>query len=102
MWQRSETRNFKERERGNPASYQQVVDQFQNRISFVQCGEAGHWHPRLERVTDLVGKTSLREFIRLMYHADGVVCPVTFAMHLAAAIEPKPGKPNSRACVANA
>lgn len=83
----------------NPASYQAVVDHFQGRIQFIQCGEAGHWHPPLSNVVNLVGKTSLREFIRLMYHADGVVCPVTFAMHLAAAVETKPGQPKSRACV---
>lgn len=34
-----------------------------------------------------------------MYHADGVLCPVTFAMHLAAAVETKPGRPRHRACV---
>jgi ADP-heptose:LPS heptosyltransferase len=34
-----------------------------------------------------------------MHHADGVVSPVTFAMHLAAAVETKPGKPKNRACV---
>ena len=40
-----------------------------------------------------------RQFARLMYHASGVVCPVTFAMHLAAAIQVKPGRPRNRACV---
>ena len=83
----------------NPASYQQVVDHFHGRICFVQCGEAGHWHPPLEGVVNLVGKTSLREFVQLMYHADGVLCPVTLAMHLAAAVETKPGRPKHRACV---
>ena len=83
----------------NPASYQAVVDHFQGRVTFVQCGEAGHWHPPLKNAINLLGKTSLREFIRLMYHADGVVCPVTFAMHLAAAVETKPGRPKSRPCV---
>ena len=39
------------------------------------------------RVLDLREKTDTRQFVRLMYHADGVVCPVTFAMHLAAAVE---------------
>jgi hypothetical protein len=48
---------------------------------------------------DLLGKTTLRGFIRLMYHAQGVVCPVTLAMHLAAAVEPKPGGPLIRPCV---
>lgn len=83
----------------NPASYQKVVDHFQGRIPFVQCGEAGHFHPRLTGVVDLVGKTTLRQFIVLMHHAAGVLCPVTFAMHLAAAVETRPGKPPHRACV---
>jgi ADP-heptose:LPS heptosyltransferase len=83
----------------NPDSYQKVVDHFRGRIQFVQCGEQGHWHPRLTGVIDLVGKTSLRDFVRLMHHADGVLCPVTFAMHLAAAVDTRPGKPKKRPCV---
>ncbi len=83
----------------NPASYQEVVDHFLGRIQFVQCGETHHWHPPLENVINLVGKTDTRQFIRLTYHAAGVVCPITFAMHLAAAVEAKPGKPMNRACV---
>lgn len=83
----------------NPASYQAVVDHFRGRIQFVQCGEAGHWHPKLKGVVDLIGQTATRDFIRLMHHADGVVCPVTFAMHLAAAVESKPGGPQRRPCV---
>src|SRR5665213_2165936 len=50
-------------------------------------------------VVNLVGKTDTRAFIRLMHHADGVVCPVTFAMHLAAAVETRPGRPRHRPCV---
>ena len=83
----------------NPKSFQAVVDAFADRIQFVQCGEAGHWHPRLERVVDLVGKTELRQFIRLMYHAEGVLCPVTMAMHLAAAVETPSGRPVHRPAV---
>jgi ADP-heptose:LPS heptosyltransferase len=83
----------------NPASYQRVVDHFRDQIRFVQCGEQGHWHPPLEGVVNLVGKTSLRDFVRLMYHAEGVVCPVTFAMHLAAAVETKAGRLHPRPCV---
>jgi hypothetical protein len=83
----------------DPKRYQQVVDHFAGRIQFVQCGEAGHWHPRLKGAIDLVGKTDLRQFIRLMHHAAGVVSPVTFAMHLAAAVEVKPGRAKNRACV---
>lgn len=69
----------------NPDSYQKVVEHFKNRITFVQCGDASHFHPPLEGVINLVGKTSVRQLIRLMYHSVGVICPVTFAMHLAAA-----------------
>ena len=83
----------------DPARYQQVVDHFAGRIQFVQCGEAHHFHPRLRGVIDLVGQTDIRQFVRLMYHASGVICPVTFAMHLAAAVEVKPGRPKNRACV---
>ncbi len=83
----------------NPASYQKVVNELHGRVHFVQCGEQGHWHTKLEGVTDLVGKTSLREFNRLMHYADGVVCPVTFAMHLAAAVETRPERPKNRAAV---
>jgi ADP-heptose:LPS heptosyltransferase/SAM-dependent methyltransferase len=83
----------------NPASYQQVVDHFQGTLQFVQCGEQGHWHPPLKNVINLIGKTSLRQFIRLMHHAAGVVCPVTFAMHLAAAVQTRAGMPKVRPCV---
>jgi hypothetical protein len=83
----------------NPACYQAVVDHFKGRVLFVQCGEAGHWHPPISGVIDLVGRTTLRQFIRLMHHADGVLSPVTFAMHLAAAVPTRPGKPPNRACV---
>lgn len=83
----------------DPGFYQEVVDHFRGRIQFVQCGEAAHWHPPLTGVINLIGKTNVRQFVRLMYHADGVVCPVTFAMHLAAAVETKPGRPKNRAAV---
>jgi hypothetical protein len=70
----------------NPASYQAVVDHFKGRILFVQCGDPAHFHPPLDGVLNLIGKTSARQLIRLMYHATGVISPVTFAMHLAAAV----------------
>jgi len=83
----------------DPESYQAVVTRFAARLRFVQCGNAGDWHPPLRGVVDLVGRTSLREFMRVLYHADGVVCPVTFAMHLAAALPARPGGPALRPCV---
>lgn len=83
----------------NTDSYQAVVDHFQGKIRFVQCGAAGDIHFPLRNVLDLVGKTGLREFIRLIYHANGVVCPVTFAMHVAAAVPMRPDRPTLKPCV---
>lgn len=81
------------------ARYQEVVDYFQGKIQFVQVGDHGHHHPKLEGAIDLRGKTSLRELIRLVYHAQGVLCSVTSLMHLAAAVETKRGYIQHRPCV---
>lgn len=83
----------------DPVRYQRVVDHFNGKIRFVQVGESGHHHPALEGVVDLRGKTTIRQLIRLVYHSQGVLCPVTFLMHLAAAVETKPGMSKSRPCV---
>lgn len=79
--------------------WQRVVDCFRGRILFVQVGELAHNHPPLSGVIDLRGKTDLRQLIRLVYHADGVLCPVTCLMHLAAAVPVPVGRPKNRACV---
>ncbi|HEY5741796.1 MAG TPA: glycosyltransferase family 9 protein, partial [Terrimicrobiaceae bacterium] len=78
---------------------QAVVDHFRGKILFVQVGEDHHYHPRLRGVFDLRGKTGLRQLVRLMHHAQGVICPVTFHMHLAAAVETLPRRPKNRHCV---
>jgi hypothetical protein len=87
-----------------PEFAQQVVDYFKDQIQFVQFGAEGdnHHHPPLRGVINVVGQTDIRMFMRLMYHACGVICPVTFAMHLAAAMPPKPGYPMRKACVVTA
>jgi len=79
--------------------WQAVVDHFRDKVVFVQVGASHHYHPALKGVLDLRGRTSLRELIRLVYHAQGVLCPVTLLMHLAAAVEAKPGSPPTRPCV---
>lgn len=79
--------------------WQAVVDYFRDQILFVQVGERHHYHPPLNGVLDLRGTTSVRELVGLVYHAQGVLCPVTFLMHLAAAVECKPGGPAHRPCV---
>jgi ADP-heptose:LPS heptosyltransferase len=79
--------------------YQAVVDAWRGRALFVQVGERRHYHPELSGVIDLRGRTPLRELMRLMYHAQGVLCPVTFLMHLAAAVEWKARPKWMRPCV---
>jgi ADP-heptose:LPS heptosyltransferase len=83
----------------NPDNYQKVVDHFKGKLLFVQCGEKSHFHPKLNNVVDFIGKTDIRQFVRLMYHASGAVCPVTFAMHLAAAVETPRNRLINRPCV---
>ncbi len=90
----------------DPRRTQEVVDHFAGRILFVQIGETGHHHPAITGTLDLRGKTNTRQLIRLMHHAQGVVCPVTFAMHLAAAVETRKrceayprSMPKNRPCV---
>ncbi|MEO8335397.1 MAG: ADP-heptose--LPS heptosyltransferase [bacterium] len=79
--------------------YQDVVDHFQGLIQFVQVGDTRHHHPALNGVIDLRDKTDLRQLVRLVYHAAGVLTPVSLAMHLAAAVDTKAGRPANRACV---
>jgi ADP-heptose:LPS heptosyltransferase len=68
-----------------PDSWQQVVNALNKRFEIVQVGGGSHVHPVLSGVRNLVGKTSFRELMRLIYHSDGVLCIVTCLMHIAAA-----------------
>ena len=81
--------------------YQEVVDIFRDRILFVQVGEdtPHHYHPPLRGALDLRGRTSARDLVHLMYHAEGVLCGVTALMHLAAAVPVRPDRPSPRPCV---
>jgi ADP-heptose:LPS heptosyltransferase len=83
----------------DPARHQQVIDHFRDRIEFVQVGEASHYHPPLHGALDLRGQTTLRQLVRLVYHSQGVVSPVSLLMHLAAAVPTKPGMARNRPCV---
>lgn len=74
--------------------YQRVVDVLREfGIHVVQVGGKGsrpaHHHPKLNNVIDLVGMTNLRQMMRVINNSDGVICTITSAMHMAAAL----GKP---------
>ena len=79
--------------------YQEVVDHFRGKIQFVQVGELGHHHPPIKGAIDLRGRTDLRQLIRLVHHAQGVLCGVTALMHFAAAVPTRADRPPHRPCV---
>jgi ADP-heptose:LPS heptosyltransferase len=67
--------------------YQAVVDHFRGRIQFVQVGAQEHDHPSLAGAINLVGKTTVRQLVRLVHRADGGVGPTTLIQHLCAGLE---------------
>lgn len=70
--------------------FQQLVDALsEHGIRCVQRAAVGekYWHYPLRGVIDETGPNHLRHFMQLVYHAEGVICPVTAAMHIAAAFE---------------
>jgi ADP-heptose:LPS heptosyltransferase len=56
-------------------------------ISIVQVGQLEHNHPLLNGVIDMRGKTNVRQLIRTIFKAEGVLSCVSFPMHIAAALE---------------
>jgi ADP-heptose:LPS heptosyltransferase len=86
--------------------FQELIDRTPE-ITWVQIGadtdkKNPHVHPPLvgDNVINLVGKTTIRQLIRLVYHAAGIVTPVSFPMHLAAAVEMHPRyRRRTRPCV---
>ena len=86
----------------DPYKMYEVVEKHPD-ITFVQVGEdkSGHIHYEIDmpNVINLIGATDLRQLIRVVYHAAGVICPVTFLMHLSAAMPPKAGFPQRKPCI---
>lgn len=64
--------------------FQEVVNQTCDKINWIQVGasDKNHNHKILDNVTSLVGMTNHRQFINLMWRADGVLTPVSYPMHL--------------------
>ena len=63
---------------------------FKGTVRLVQVGHGDHNHQRLDGVFDLVGKTDLRQLIRLAYWSEGTIGPLSFQFVLAAGL----GKPH--------
>jgi len=68
-------------------NWQRVVYLLRDKIQFVQVGQTGadHTHNILEGTLNLLGKTDLRQLIRLSYHAQGGCGHVSLLHHLVAA-----------------
>ncbi len=70
-----------------PEHWQRIVDYLNGRgVKVVQMGH-GAWRPNLNGVVNMADKTGLRDVLRLVYHASGVVTHLSFPMHLAAAFD---------------
>lgn len=81
--------------------YQEIVDRFPG-VTFVQIGHAHHNHRPLagDNLINLIGKTDLRQLIRLVYNSFGVITPVSLPMVLAYAVPAHPRfRRLSRACI---
>lgn len=64
--------------------YKKVVELLKDEVVFVQIGEKNrhHTHQHIPGAVDMRGKTPGREFLKLMYHAAGVLTGVSYPMHL--------------------
>lgn len=69
--------------------WQEVVDLlnkwFGGAVRIVQIGHKDHNHPKLNGVYDLIGKTDLRQLIRLGWWAHGTMGPLSFQFVMSAA-----------------
>lgn len=70
----------------DPCYAQRVVDMTVGDIAWVQIGRSADIHYPLRNVIDLTDKTTLREALWLIRRSRGVLCPVTWTMHAAAAL----------------
>ena len=68
--------------------YCEVVDALKDTVKFVQIGEANkdHIHKPVPGAVNLIGRTDIRQLIQIIYNSRGVLTPVSFPMHLAAAL----------------
>ncbi len=76
------------------ARYQELVNRLRPYgLQFVQTGavhtsnRTRHIHPPLDGVLNLVGWGGIAELMWQIYHAEGVICPITCGMHIAAAFD---------------
>lgn len=62
-------------------------ERFQGKVKLVQMGHPDHIHPPLAGAFNLVGKTDVRQLMRLVYWAHGTLGPLSFQFVMSAAYE---------------
>lgn len=62
-------------------------ERFQGKVKLVQMGHPDHIHPPLAGAFNLVGKTDLRQLMRLCFWAHGTIGPLSFQFVMSAAFE---------------
>lgn len=60
---------------------------FKGRVKIVQIGHPNHIHPPIKGALNLIGKTDLRQLIRLIYWSQGTLGPISFQFVASAAFE---------------
>lgn len=66
--------------------FQELVDMLPE-IQFIQVGHSNDYHPRLNGAIDFVGYTSIRDLMRLVYHSDFGVGPISALHHIYGAFQ---------------
>lgn len=64
------------------ARFQEVVNATSDKYHWCQIGDMHHNHKPLKNVENLIGKTTHRQLIALMYQASMVLTPISYAYHL--------------------
>lgn len=65
--------------------WQEVCNLLKNEIQIVQVGAANDYHTALAGVFNLIGETSLRDWIKVIYRSEGTIGPISAQMVCAAA-----------------
>ncbi len=62
-------------------------ERFQGRVKLIQMGHPDHMHPPLVGALNLIGKTDIRQLIRLAFWSHGTIGPLSFQFVISAAFE---------------
>ena len=70
--------------------WQEVVELLKNKIQIVQVGSNSDAHPEIDGAFSLIGQTSVRDLIKVIYRSEGTIGPISCQFVLSTAFN-KPG-----------